>query len=83
MYQDSFKFMETYMYAIKVWTSKNEKDWFLLRDLNDSVVHIWTRKEKAQEVLDALTCHKAEITQDIPAAALLKATEKKQSQKNE
>tara|TARA_B110000027_G_scaffold60694_1_gene65326 strand:- start:2829 stop:3080 length:252 start_codon:yes stop_codon:yes gene_type:complete len=82
MYQDSFKFMETFMYAIKVWTSKNENDWFLLRDLNDSVVHIWTRKEKAQEVLDALTCQKAEITQEIPAAALLKATEKKQNQKN-
>ncbi|MDC1134046.1 hypothetical protein OAT42_03885 [Alphaproteobacteria bacterium] len=74
--------METYMYAIKVWTSKNENDWFLLRDLNDSVVHIWTRKEKAQEVLEALTCPKAEITQEIPAAALLKATEKKQNQKN-
>ena len=43
---------------------------------------IWTRKEKAQEVLDALTCQKAEITQEIPAAALLKATEKKQNQKN-
>ena len=82
MYQDIFKFMETYMYAIKVWTSKNENDWFLLRDLNDSVVHIWTRKEKAQEVLEALTRQKAEITQEIPAAALLKATEKKQNQKN-
>ena len=82
MCQDSFKFMETYMYAIKVWTSKNENDWFLLRDLNDSVVHVWTRKEKAQEVLDVLTCQKAEITQEIPAAALLKATEKKQNQKS-
>ena len=71
------------MYAIKVWLSKNEHDWYLLRDLNDSVVHVWTRQEKAQEVLDQLICIKAEITREIPAAALLKSTEKKQNSKNE
>ena len=36
------------VYAIKVWLSKNEKDWFLYKDLEDHVVHTWRRKEKAE-----------------------------------
>lgn len=27
------------VYAIKVWLSKSEKDWFLYKDLEDNVVH--------------------------------------------
>ena len=36
------------VYAIKVWLSKSEKDWFLYKDLEDNVVHTWSRKEKAE-----------------------------------
>ena len=31
--------------------------------------------------MNLLTCHKAEITEDIPAAALARSTEKKQRAK--
>ena len=37
------------VYAIKVWLSKSEKDWFLYKDLEDHVVHTWSRKEKAED----------------------------------
>ena len=66
------------VYAIKVWLSKSEKDWYLYKDLEDNVVHTWGRKDKAEEVMNLLVCHKAEITEDIPAPALARSTEKKQ-----
>ena len=75
--------MEFYMsvYAIKVWLSKSEKDWFLYKDLEDHVVHTWSRKEKAEEVMNLLECNKAEITEDSPPPALARSTEKKQKLK--
>jgi hypothetical protein len=69
------------VYAIKVWLSKNEKDWFLYKDLEDNVVHTWGRKEKAEEVMSFLVCNKAEITEEISSSALLRSTEKKQRSK--
>ena len=64
------------VYAIKVWLSKSEKDWFLYKDLEDHVVHTWSRKEKAEEVMNLLECTKAEITEDIPLQ-LLQGQQKK------
>ena len=64
-------------------SNKSEKDWFLYKDLEDHVVHTWSRREKAEEVMNLLTCHKAEITEDIPAPALARSTEKKQKLKVE
>jgi ribosome biogenesis protein Nip4 len=69
------------VYAIKVWLSKSEKDWFLYRDLEDQVVHTYDSKEKAEEVINLLECNKAEITEEIPPQALARSTEKKQRQK--
>jgi len=69
------------VYAIKVWLSKSEKDWFLYRDLEDQVVHTYDRKEKAEEIMNLLECNRAEITEDIPPQALSRSTEKKQRQK--
>ena len=69
------------VYAIKVWLSKSEKDWFLYKDLDDHVVYTWTRKEKAEEVMKLLECNRAEITEDIPPPALTRSTEKKQKSK--
>ena len=66
------------VYAIKVWLSKSEKDWFLYRDLEDQVIHTWSRRDKAEEVMNLLECNKAEITEEIPTAALSRSTEKKQ-----
>ena len=71
------------VYAIKVWLSKSEKDWFLYRDLEDNVVYTWGRKDKAEEVMNLLVCNKAEITEEIPAPALGRSTEKKQRPKIE
>ena len=69
------------VYAIKVWLSKSEKDWFLYRDLEDQVVHTYDRREKAEEIINLLECNRAEITEDIPPQALARSTEKKQRQK--
>ena len=66
------------VYAIKVWLSKSENEWFLYKDLEDNVIYTWGRKEKAQEFMNLLTCNKAEITEEIPPSALLRSTEKKQ-----
>jgi len=68
------------VYAIKVWLSKSEKDWFLYKDLEDHVVCTWDSKEKAEEVMKLLECNKAEITEDIPTSALARSTEKKQKE---
>ena len=69
------------VYAIKVWLSKSEKDWFLYRDLEDQIVHTYDSKEKAEEVINLLECNRAEITEEIPPQALARSTEKKQRQK--
>ena len=69
------------IYAIKVWLSKSEKDWFLYRDLEDQVVHTYDSKEKAEEVINLLECNRAEVTEEIPPQALARSTEKKQRQK--
>ena len=69
------------VYAIKVWLSKSENDWFLYKDLEDNVIHTWSRREKAEEVMNLLVCNKAEITEEIPAPALARSTEKKQKLK--
>ena len=40
------------MYAIKVTPSKYKpNDWFLMRDLEDFVVHVWSRKTEAEKAL--------------------------------
>ena len=69
------------VYAIKVWLSKSENDWFLYKDLEDNVIHTWSRREKAEEVMKLLVCNKAEITEEIPPPALARSTEKKQKLK--
>ena len=64
------------VYAIRVWLSKSEKDWFLYRDLEDQVVNTYDSIEKAEEVMNLLECNRAEITEDIPAAALARSKKK-------
>ena len=72
------------MFAIKVTPNKRiPNSYYLLRDDKDFVVYIWTRKSEAekqlaklQEVLSQSVL--LEITDDINASALRRATEKKQ-----
>jgi len=67
------------MYAIKVTPSKyRPNDWFLMRDLEDFVVHVWSRKSEAEKALARLDNPTCELTTDIPRAALERAIKKKQ-----
>ena len=67
------------MYAIKVTPNKRKPDdFFLMRDLEYYVVHVWTRKTEAEKILKKLDSPTCELTQDIPRAALERAMQKKQ-----
>ena len=52
-----------------------------MRDLNDNVVHVFTRKEKAEKIVNFLQEENPkmliQLTEDIPAAALARALKKK------
>lgn len=69
------------MFAIKVWLTKNEHDWFYMRDIKDQVVCTWSRKEKAEIVLKALTCFKAELEENLPSSIVTRVNKKKQGDK--
>ena len=38
------------MYGIKIWSSEKDNDWYLLRDMNDGIVHVWDKKEEVERV---------------------------------
>ncbi len=72
------------MYAIKCTPSKyRPNDWYLLRDLDDFVVHVWSRESEAKKLLAKMNNDTLEITQDIPRAALERATAKKRAKLSE
>jgi hypothetical protein len=62
-----------------------QKNYYLMRDLEDHVVHIYTRKEKAQSMVDYLQELNPkmliQITEDIPPVALARALKKKADEK--
>ena len=67
------------MYAIKCTPSKYKpNDWFLLRDLDDFVVHVWSRKAEAEKALARINNDTCVLTDEIPRAALERAIKKKQ-----
>ena len=67
------------MFAIKVTPNKRRPDDnFLLRDPDDYVVHVWSRKTEAEKALQRINHPSCEITTDINRAALERATSKKQ-----
>ena len=52
------------MYAIKCTPSKYKpNDWFLLRDLEDFVVHVWSRKSEAEKALARINDREADTYQ--------------------
>lgn len=59
-----------------------QKNYYLMRDLDDNVVHVFTRKEKAEKIVNELQEQNPkmliQLTEDIPAAALARALKKKQ-----
>ena len=56
-----------------------------MRDLEDNVVHVYTRKEKAQSMVDYLQEQNPkmliQLTEEIPAVALARALKKKADEK--
>ena len=62
-----------------------QKNYYLMRDLEDSVIHVYTRKEKAQSMVKHLQELNPkmliQITEDIPPVALARALKKKADEK--
>ena len=62
-----------------------QKNYYLMRDLEDNVVHVYTRKEKAQSMVDYLQEQNPkmliQLTEEIPAVALARALKKKADEK--
>ena len=81
------------MYAIKVYFTKpknhtsNEKNYYLMRDMEDSVVHVFTRRERAEQMAKYLQEENPrmliQVTEDIPAPALARALKKKSENEKE
>ena len=58
-----------------------QRNYYLMRDFEDNIVHVFTRKEKAQKIVNELQEQNPkmliQLTEDIPAAALARALKKK------
>ena len=65
------------MYGIKVWLTDDVKDCYLLRDINDGVVHVWKKKEDALNIKKILKCKKSAITKIMSSAILDRANHKR------
>ena len=70
------------MYGIKVWSSENDNDWYLLRDLDDGVVHTWDKKEEVEKVQKNLSCKKSAITKIMPGVIIDRALKKRKEEEN-
>ena len=65
------------MYGIKVWSTENKNDWYLLRDINDGIVHVWDKKEDVQKVQQNLNCRKSAITKIMSNVIIDRALNKR------
>ena len=65
------------MYGIKVWLTDDANDWYLLRDINDGVVHVWDKKEDVLDIQKNLKCKKSVITKIMSSAILDRANFKR------
>ena len=70
------------MYGIKVWSSENDNDWYLLRDLDDGVVHTWDKKEEVEKVQKNLSCKKSAITKIMSGEIIDRALKKRKEEEN-
>ena len=65
------------MYGIKVWLTDDVKDWYLFRDINDGVVHVWEKKEDVLNIQKNLKCKRSAITKIMSSAILDRANHKR------
>jgi len=70
------------MYGIKVWSSENDNDWYLLRDLDDGVVHTWDKKEEVEKVQKNLSCKRSAITKIMSGVIIDRALKKRKEEEN-
>ena len=70
------------MYGIKIWSSENDNDWYLLRDLDDGVVHTWDKKEEVEKVQKNLSCKRSAITKIMSGVILDRALKKQKEEEN-
>ena len=70
------------MYGIKVWSSENDNDWYLLRDLDDGVVYTWDKKEEVKKVQKNLICKKSAITKIMSGVIIDRALKKRKEEEN-
>ena len=70
------------MYGIKVWSSENDNDWYLLRDLDDGVVHTWDKKEEVEKVQKNLSCKRSAITKIMSGVIIDRVLKKRKEEEN-
>ena len=70
------------MYGIKIWSSEKDNDWYLLRDMNDGVIHVWDKKEEVQRVQNNLSCKKSAITKIMSSVIIDRALNKRKEEEN-
>ena len=70
------------MYGIKVWSSEKDNDWYLLRDMNDGVVHVWEKKEEVERVQKNLSCKRSTITKIMSSVIIDRALKKRKEEVN-
>ena len=71
-------------YAIQVWTNRHAKDdWYLMRDADDHIVHVYGRRERAEKTAAALQKEnprmRIEVTDKIGQRALQRAQSKREA----
>ena len=70
------------MYGIKIWSSEKNNKWFLLRDVNDGVVHVWDSIGEVEAVQKKLKCKKSAITKIMSSALIDRALNKRKEEEN-
>ena len=70
------------MYGIKVWSSEKDNDWYLLKDMNDGVVHVWDKKEEVEKAQKNLNCKRSAITKIMSSVIIDRALNKRKEEEN-
>ena len=74
--------MEIKMYGIKIWSSEKDNEWYLLRDTNDGVVHVWDKKEEVERVQKNLRHKRSAITKIMSNVIINKVLNKRKEEVN-
>ena len=70
------------MYGIKVWSSEKDNDWYLLRDMNDGVVHVWEKKEEVEQAQKHLSFKRSAVTKIMSSAIIDRVLNKRKEEEN-